>query len=221
MSETAAAIVIPVRNEASFLSPALERITRQMESLGVGFRLFLVENGSADDTYRQAAARAGDDPRIRALRLPGADYGLAVRRGLEEAAASGGGWIFLFHLDRFSGEFVEYALNSAADVVAGSATRPQTPDGRSPFRCRALQWAAGAECGGRGAVALRASVAPSLLDRMEGEHDLLEAEMLIRAERSGYQIETAPAAVEELRPPRSSLLRLLRGALILRRSLRR
>lgn len=199
MSETAVAIVIPVKNEAGFLSPALERITGQAESLGVGYRLFLVENGSVDDTYRQAVAWAGDDPRIRALRIPGADYGRSVRRGMEEAVGSGGGWIFLFHLDRFSGEFVAYAMNSAADVVT--------------------------DAGGRGVLALRAPVAASLLGQMERDHDLLEAEMLIRAEKSGYQIEEAPMAAEELRPPRSSpvrrLLRLLRGAGVLRLSLRR
>lgn len=202
MSETAVAIVIPVRNEASFLSPALDQITGRVGSLRLDYRVVLVENGSADDTYRQAAALAGNDPRIRALRLPGADYGRSVRRGLEEAAGSGGGWIFLFQLDRFSGEFVKYAVNSGADAVV----------------------AAGEERGRR-VLALRAPVAAFLLDQMERDHDLPEAEMLIRAEKSGLRIDEAPMAVEELRPPRSSLLRRLarrlRGAGALRRSLRR
>ena len=231
MPETAIAIVIPVRNEGPFLSPALEQITRQVQSVRLDYRIVLVENGSVDDTGQQAVSLAGDDPRALALRLPRADYGRSVRRGMEEAAAPGRGWIILFHLDRFSGEFVQYAMNSAADVITDAGSMPETPDGGSRFGHRALKalgrltgLPSGVAYGGRRLIALRAPVAAALLSQIEREHDLFDAEMLIRAEMSGYQTEEAPVAVEELRPPRSSFLRslpgVLRGMLVLRRSLR-
>ena len=215
------------------MSPALEQITRQVQSVRLDYRIVLVENGSVDDTRQQTVSWAGDDPRALALRLPRADYGRSVRRGMEEAAtAPGRGWIILFHLDRFSGEFVQYAMDSTADVITDAGSRPETPDGISRFGHRVLKalgrltgLPSGVAYGGRRLIALRAPVAAALLSQIEREHDLFDAEMLIRAEMSGYQIEEAPVALEELRPPRSSFLRnlpgILRGMLVLRCSLRR
>ena len=211
-------IVIPVRNEGPFLEPALEQITAAARSACSDYRIILVENGSADDTRRQAAALADNDPRLRVLRLAAPGYGAAVRRGMEEAATAGGEWIILFHLDLFSGEFINRVLGSDADLVTIS------PSPAAPERLARLLTGTGQGVF-RGVAALRVPAAETLLGTTERSDDLFHAELLMRAESSGLRTEEVPVAMEELRPPRRSLrrgfLRLLWGAWILRRSLRR
>ncbi len=217
-------IVVPVRNEGPFLEPALGQISGEVRSACSDYRIILVENGSDDDTGRQATALAADDPRLRVLRLAAPGYGAAVRRGMEEAAASGGEWIILFHLDLFSGEFVNRVLASEADLVTCSPSRP----GRSrrsrwaaAVRDRAARRLTGTGRGVfRGVAALRVPAAETLLGNTERSDDLFPTELLMRAELSGLRMEEVPVALEELRPPRRSL-RLLRGLFSLRRSLRR
>lgn len=217
-------IVIPVRNEGPFLEPALEQITAAVRSACSDYRMILVENGSADDTFRQATALAENDPRLRVLRLAAPGYGAAVRRGMEEAAAAGGEWIILFHLDLFSGEFISRVLGSDADLVTISAP-PSGRSRRSRLAAAALDRLARLSSGTgqgvfRGVAALRVPAAETLLGTAERSDDLFTTELLMRAELSGLRTEEVPVAMEELRPPRRSL-RILRGLRGLRRSLRR
>ena len=235
MPETPPTIVIPVHNEADFMDSALPVITRQLEeAVGPEYRIILVENGSTDQTPARAAAWAAQDPRIRTMELLVADYGQAVRRGMEAAVGENpAGWVILFDLDYFSGEFAGYATRSEADVVVASKRGAGSVDKRSPMRrfaTRVFAWCVRAATGSKlsdthGIKAVRAPVAARLLGNVEQRDDLFDTELVIRAELSGCRIEETPIAVEELRASRSSLIRrvprTLRGLLALRRSLRR
>ena len=150
-------IIIPVHNEAGFMGPALDRIRSQVDAVTSGCWIILVENGSTDDTYREAVRLASADHRIEVIRLPEADYGLAVRAGMERAVMEmevmemialknsdpedsedpeDRGWLVLFDIDYFSGPFVGRVIEAAdqADVVIGSKRAPGARDRRPRLR---------------------------------------------------------------------------------------
>lgn len=242
MTDLSFIIVIPVHNEAGFMGPALEMIHSQLSAVTGGYRIILVENGSTDGTHPEAVRLAETDRRLEVIRLPQADYGLAVRAGMEQAAAqtAGGGlsadqtWVVLFDIDYFSGPFVGQVIELAdrADAVIGSKLAPGARDDRPPIRRLAtrvfnllLRLMTGSRLSDtHGIKAVRIEAARPLLPAVSAAADLFDTELMLRAERAGRRIIEVPMAVEELRAPRSSILRrvprTLRGLAALRRRLR-
>lgn len=232
MTEPSLTIVIPVHNESGFIGPSLDDIRRQVDAVSTGYRIILVENGSSDDTYAEAVAEADSDPRLEVIRTPVADYGLAIRTGMERAGDRG--WLVLFDIDYYSGPFVGTVLELAGnnDVVIGSKRAPGSQDRRPWIRRLAtrvfnllLRVATGSRLSDtHGIKAIRSSTAHRLLPHVRLTEDLFDTELILRAERAGYRITEVPVVVEELREARSSLLRriprTLRGLATLRRSLR-
>ena len=225
-------IIIPVHNEAGFIRPALNRICQQVDAVSTGYRIILVENGSTDATHTEAVAQAAEDSRLQVLRLPVADYGLAIRTGME--TAGGQGWLVLFDIDYYSGPFVARVseMADATDVVIGSKRAPGSQDRRPWIRRLAtrvfnllLRTVVGSGLTDtHGIKAVRASVAQELLPDVRLTEDLFDTELILRAERAGYRITEVPVVVEELREARSSLLRrvprTVRGLATLRRELK-
>lgn len=242
MTEPSFIIVIPVHNEAGFMEPALEMIHSQLSSVTGAYRIILVENGSTDRTYPEAVRLAEADRRLEVIRLPQADYGLAVRAGMEQAAAqtaeggrsAGQTWAVLFDIDYFSGPFVGRVVELAdrADAVIGSKLSPGARDGRPLLRRlatrvfnRLLRLMTGSRLSDtHGVKAVRIEAVRPLLPAVAAAADLFDTELMLRAERAGRRIIEVPMAVEELRAARSSILRrvprTLRGLAALRRRLR-
>ena len=204
----------------------------QLDALPTAYRTILVENGSTDATYEEALAIARGDDRTDVVRLPAADYGLAIRTGME--AAGGDGWLVVFDIDYFSGAFAASVVEQGArsDLVIGSKRAPGSLDHRPWIRRLAtrvfnflLRTIVGSGLSDtHGMKAIRASVVRDLLPRVLLTKDLFDTELVLRAERAGYRIAEVPVVVEEMREARSSLIRrvprTLRGLLLLRRSLR-
>lgn len=225
-------IIIPVHNEAGFIRPALAEIRGQLDAVASRYRIILVENGSADDTRAEALAEAASDSRLQVASNEAADYGLAIRTGME--AAPDEGWLVLFDIDYYSGAFVRRVvqLHGEADAVIASKRAPGSQDNRPWIRrlaTRVFNLALRTVVGSRlsdthGIKAIRAPVARALLPEVRLNKDLFDTELMLRAERAGYRIEEVPVVVEELREARSSLLRrvprTLRGLVTLRRTLR-
>ena len=232
MSKPSVTIIIPVHNESGFMRPALNRIRGQVDAVSTDYRIILVENGSTDATYAEAAAEAESDPRVEAIRLPVADYGMAIRTGLEAAGTEG--WLVVFDIDYYSGQFVGQVIEMAEqhDAIIGSKRAPGSQDRRPWIRRLAtrvfnflLRTVVGSSLSDtHGIKAIRASTAHQLLPDVQSTKDLFDTELILRAERAGYRIAEVPVVVEELRETRSSLLRrvprTLRGLAVLRRSLR-
>lgn len=244
MTEPSFIIVIPVYNEADFMEPALGLIRSQLDAVTDAYRIILVENGSTDRTYPEAVRLAAGDRRLEVIRLPQADYGRAVRSGMEQAAARAASvedrnaadraWLVLFDIDYFSGPFVAQVIDLAdrADVVIGSKRAPGARDNRPPLRRLAtmvfnllLRILVGSRLSDtHGIKAIRSDAARELLPAVSSAADLFDTELLLRAERTGRRIIEVPMAVEELREARSSILRriprTLHGLVVLRRRLR-
>ncbi len=232
MTELQLTIIIPIHNEAGFLGPALSEMREQLDTVAAIYQIILVENGSTDDTYEEARTIARGDTRVKVIRAPVADYGMAIRTGME--AAEERGWLVVFDIDYFSGGFASSVVEQAArnDVVIGSKRAAGSSDRRPWIRRLAtrvfnflLRKVVGSGLSDtHGMKAIRASAAGELLPHVRLTQDLFDTELVIRAERSGYRIIEVPVVVEEMREARSSLLgrvpRTLWGLMRLRRSLR-
>ena len=79
-------IIVPAHNEERRLPPTLKAIDAFLDHQPYASELVVVENGSQDLTAVVTEAFAADHPRVRLLRERGRGKGLAVRRGMLEAA---------------------------------------------------------------------------------------------------------------------------------------
>jgi glycosyltransferase involved in cell wall biosynthesis len=79
-------IIIPAHNEEHRLPPTLKAVNAYLDRQDFESEVLVVENGSQDLTAVVTEAFAADHPRVRLLREHGRGKGLAVRRGMFEAA---------------------------------------------------------------------------------------------------------------------------------------
>ncbi|TDD18011.1 dolichyl-phosphate beta-glucosyltransferase [Nonomuraea diastatica] len=76
-------VVIPAYNEERRLAHTLARVTGHLRASALSWEVVVVDDGSADATGDVAEAAAGDEPRVRVLRLPvNRGKGRAVREGV-------------------------------------------------------------------------------------------------------------------------------------------
>lgn len=207
------AVVVPVYNEADFIPQALPELIRAVDSVGAPYRIFLMENGSTDDTAETARVAAGDKP-VEVISLPEADYGAAMRRGFLEADAD---WVVNFDIDYFSADFLRLVLDQQDDIdlVIASKRDPESEDRRPLIRRVAtrvfnllLRWILDSDVTDtHGMKGFRRDLVDDLAPRVESTHDLFDTELVVRAERAGYEIVEVPVTVEEIRQARSSLIK--------------
>lgn len=62
-------VVVPLRDEEPNVAPLHEEVSRVLAAAGIHYELILVDDGSTDGTFSQAAAVQGRDPRVRVLRF--------------------------------------------------------------------------------------------------------------------------------------------------------
>jgi glycosyltransferase involved in cell wall biosynthesis len=220
------AIVIPIHNEATFLAQAWKQLAPDLETLAAEVSVFLVENGSTDETRKMAETIQA--PSLSVLSLPNADYGAAMKFGFLEGATAD--WVVNFDIDYFSIPFVRNLLEADADVVIASKRAPGSDDRRSIVRrggtlvfnmlLRALFRSRVSDT--HGIKGFRGEVIRKLVPTTTRTQDLFDTELVLRAEMAGYRISEVPVVVEELREARSSFVkripRTLRGMIQLRRS---
>ena len=222
-------IVVPVYNEAAFIPHALPLLVSEMDSLGLPYRIHLVENGSSDGSGEVARTVAGGAP-VTVSSLAIADYGAAMRHGFLEAD---GDWVVNFDIDYFSAEFLKQVLTTSdADLVIGSKRNPNSQDRRPIIRRVAtlvfnllLRTILGSKVSDtHGMKAFRRNLVDELAGLVVSRQDLYDTELVIRAERTGYRIVEVPVVVEEIRTARSSLVkrvpRTIVGLVRIRRILR-
>lgn len=228
MTSPSLTIVIPVHNEAGFVTHAINTLERELA--GLDFILYLVENGSRDGTAADVDALAEQHAWLRALHLSAPDYGAALREGFRSADTD---WMIAFDIDYFSRAFVDDVLGQAgeADIVLASKRDPGADDRRGLVRrlgTRVFNLLLRSLFGSQvtdthGMKAINRKVLDDVLPSVKSTEDLFDTELVLRAERAGYRIAEVPAVVEEIRPARSSYLkrvpRTLLGLLRLRKLL--
>jgi len=223
MTSPSLTIVIPVHNEAGFLTHAIERLSAALD--GLKFVLYLVENGSTDGTAAEAEALTDRFAWLRILRLEAADYGAALRAGFREAnRQADSDWMVAFDIDYFSRSFVDDVLDRSdqADIILASKRDPKADDRRVLIRrlgTRVFNLLLRGLFGSHvtdthGMKAVNRKVLDDVMPDVKSTEDLFDTELVLRAERAGYRIAEVPAVVEEIRPARSSYLKRVPRTLI-------
>ncbi len=79
-------VVIPARDEAAAVGPTVEGFAGALQANSVPFEIVVVDDGSSDDTSDLVTALGARNEAVRLVTNPGPHgFGMAVRRGLEEA----------------------------------------------------------------------------------------------------------------------------------------
>ena len=213
-------VVLPAYNEAEMLTDTVGRVVEGMRSRSLEFEVRIVENGSTDATVAVARELAERHPDVHATSLGRADYGDALRAGLEQGAGS---LAVIFDVDYFDLDFADAALavlDPAAEptgpvVVVGSKRASGSQDTRTPLRRAATAIFSGilrrlfglslSDTHGMKVLNL-AALRPTIATCRCGA-DLFDTELIIRAERAGFAVAEVPVVVRELRPSRTSILR--------------
>lgn len=210
---TSISVVVPVYNEAAFIPDALPRLISAMEETETQYRILIVENGSTDGTA-DVARQAAEGYPVDVLSLPEPDYGAAMRHGFLESDAD---WVVNFDIDYFSAKFIRQVLDQAVDVdlVIGSKRDPGSEDRRPLMRRTATRVfnvllktvLDSGVSDTHGMKGFRRRLVDDLARKVVSVKDLYDTELVIRAERSGYNIVEVPVVVEEIRSAKSSLVK--------------
>jgi glycosyltransferase involved in cell wall biosynthesis len=212
--------VLPVHNEAGILAAKVEWIATYLEPLA-GSEVFLVENGSVDDSWAIAQTLERDAPiAVRAFKEDEAGIGYAYHRGLVEAIARFGPstdhWAVMTAADLpFGSTDIEAARADleggavSARMVMGSKAHPGSMT-NSSFRRSVMtnvyragrRLVLGMRVGdSQGSMFIRLDLAAEIVPDVEARGFFYSTEFCHRVERSGERIHEVPVIVEpEVRP---------------------
>ena len=209
-------VVIPVYNEEKLLEAAVSELTSQLASLDLPCEVILAENGSRDQTLTIANRLSDRWPHVRVLHVDQPNYGLALRRGIENAA---GEYCICDEIDICDVGFHRRALDllrrHQADMVVGSKRHREAADRRPVHRrfatsvinllLRVVVGFKGTDTHGLKAFrrkSLLPIVAQCIVDK-----DLFASELVIRAERAGLKVVEIPITIVEKRSTPISVFR--------------
>jgi len=215
-------IVIPIYDEASIVCSAVGALRDRLQAAGLDYEIWLAENGSRDGTPALARQLAERWPDVHTFSVPEANYGLALRRGIERAR---GAIVICEEIDLCDVDFHQRAVAmlraAEADMVIGSKLVAGALDQRPIVRhaasliysglLRAVLGFPGTDTHGLKAFR-RATVGP-VAARCVVERDVFASELVIRSYRAGLLVREIPVQLSETRPPSVHLLRRVPGVL--------
>ena len=216
MRQPSTSIVFPVHNEAAILVKRIELFLSQLKSNRLKVKeILLIENGSHDRSWRIIQNLHRRHRFIKALHLPQASYGQAIKAGLIQARGQA---IFVFNIDFFDVNFIHQALPllKTADIIVGSKTLAASQDLRSPLRrlatylfnvlLRLILNYPGTDTHGIKALK-NTPLLRYCLHRSRTQNELFDTELIIRAHRWGAVLIELPVTISELRPTRYPWIR--------------
>ncbi len=209
-------VVMPAHDEEPFLAASVAEVVAGLRGLGDPFEVLVVENGSTDETAAVATKLAAEYPEVRALSLPEADYGNALRQGF---LAASGRAVAIFDVDYYDLGFLATAMQlinqpDGPAVVVGTKRGKGSVDTRARSRqfvtwtfSTILHVGFGLKVSDtHGMKVLRRDDVVALVKRSRFGTDLFDTELVIRAERAGMRVDEVPVVVAETRPSRSSIV---------------
>jgi glycosyltransferase involved in cell wall biosynthesis len=214
-------VVIPVFNEVALLESVLQRLRQELPAVAGSYEIILSENGSTDGSRQMADALAAGCPQIRVIHAPLADYGLALKRGLEAAR---GRYVFHCAVDLADLRFLQAALEriETHDAVLGSKYIEPGTDTRPWFRRAAGRMYAGmlrtlfrlpvADTHGI-KLFRRNAIAPHIAACRFGGA-MFDTELILGISRAGLRLIEIPIASSEVRPSRKNNLAMAFQSLV-------
>jgi glycosyltransferase involved in cell wall biosynthesis len=209
-------VVIPIYNEEGILMSAVNDLLARLPEIGRPFEIILAENGSTDRTVEISQELAQRHHEVKALSAGSPNYGLALRRGIEQAE---GTFVFCDEIDICDVDFHRRALaileSREADLVVGSKTMEGSAD-RRPLGRRAATFVLNRMLrvllgfSGTDTHGLKAFRRSALLETARScvvDRDLFASEFVIRAERGGVKVTEIPIVIMEKRPPSINLFK--------------
>lgn len=209
-------VIVPAYNEEKLLSDFLKEVTDCLKKNSPDYELIIVENGSQDKTLEIARSFAKENKKVKVEHLAKPGYGKALIRGLKKAK---GKYVVLFNVDFWDKRFLDLVKVNLLgyDIVTGSKNLPGSRD-RRPLTRRLVT--KGLSCFLRlflgfsgtdthGIKVLRRSKILPILKKCKTETGIFDSELLIRSQRAGLKILALPVEVEEVRPNRFGIKRIL------------
>lgn len=216
-------IVIPIFDEETILGEAVEDLRARLRPLAWSYEILLCENGSRDRTAAIADELAASHAEVRTLSVDQPNYGLALRRGIAEAA---GAIVICDEIDLCDVDFHQRAVamlrRRDVDLVIGSKLIEGAADERPWLRHAASQLYNGllrVTLGFRGTdthglKAFRKTTVGPIAQRCVVDRDVFASELVIRAYREGLEVREIPIRLMEKRPPSINLVRRVPGVLL-------
>lgn len=213
MQKHEVSIIIPAYNEEQLLEKAIDRVVMWARQNTKRAEIIVAENGSTDKTPKIADILETKYAEVRVLHLKEANFGLAFRAAMQKARF---GRAILLNADWIDTDFISRSLPllDVSDLVVGSKVLDPSSDHRPFLRkllskllnivIRVIFKFKGSDSHGLKAFNVR-SVLPLVNSCMSLE--IIETELLLRAQWGGLKIVEVPVGIEELRPPRLGILK--------------
>jgi glycosyltransferase involved in cell wall biosynthesis len=225
-------IIIPAHNEEDHIYSNIKKFIDEAKDFN--YEIILVENGSTDETLQICRKLEADNKgliRLVSLRKP--SYGLAIKRGINEAK---GEYLFILEADYIIFSFVREGLRllreGQYDVIVASKRHPESTDKRG-YKRRVITWGfntllrlifgfKGTDTHGLKAFTIQS--AKRLINLSETEGEALQTELILLGEIYNIPIIEIPIQIGEIRAPTISILRrvpkVVRAFLDIRKSVR-
>lgn len=207
-------IIIPAHNEEEHIYSNIIKFIDEVKNLD--YEVIIVENGSTDETLQICKKLEADTKGlIRVLSLRKPSYGLAIKRGINDAK---GEYLFILEADYIIIDFVREGLRLLSegqyDVIVASKRHPESTDKRG-YRRRVLTWVfnsllrlifgfKGTDTHGLKAFTIES--AKRLINLSETEGEALQTELILLSEIYNIPIIEIPIQIEEIRAPSTSIL---------------
>ena len=220
LSDVELSVVIPIYNEEQILEESVVDFVEKMADDPIlanrNYELILSENGSFDATVAIAEELQRRFEVVRLLRTGEPNYGLALRRGIEQAR---GEIVLCDEIDLCDTDFHARALtlieDEGYDLVVGSKALDSSRDQRPLVRRLATRVLNGLfrvflgfhGTDTHGLKAFRRDRLLEVVDACVVNRDLFASEFVIRTERMNFRMTEIPVRIAEKRQPSVHLFR--------------
>jgi len=230
MTKCCLSVITPVYNEEKLLPMFLKEMTGGLEKICPNFELLIIENGSMDKTLKIAKRESSLNRKIKVFHLTKPSYGKALKYGLLRAK---GEYTIIFNVDFWDMFFLKRCLSllKTYDIIIGSKMVKNAKDDR-PFYRRFITYFFNLFlkiCFGfkgtdtHGLKGFKTETLVPILKECQTEGEVLDTELILRAQRKKLEIIEVPVAVKEVRTSRYHLLkripRTIKDLVILKRLL--
>lgn len=209
-------IIVPAHNEETLIKQFINDVDRACKNLNLSYEIVVVENGSHDRTWHYLQEISTKNQRVKLIQLRAAGYGLALCTGLKRCHGKYG---VIFNVDFWDKKLLMLTKVDMLghDLIVGSKNLSGSLDLRRFNRrmvtkafnlfLRVFLGFKGTDT--HGIKLLRLKTVLPIVKICKTRTGIFDSELVIRSQRKGLKILELPVVVEEVRPVRFGVKRLL------------